>query len=79
MSMISELKLTIMVVPKKKTYHVKPINFSGPCKSPLVLKSKAEAPSMAMVEHGGKSPAKTKKPSLARKPQLLERSMNALT
>ncbi|XP_039041304.1 polygalacturonase-like [Hibiscus syriacus] len=27
-----------MVVPKKKTYHVKPINFSGPCKSPLVLK-----------------------------------------
>ncbi|KAG8485408.1 hypothetical protein CXB51_021277 [Gossypium anomalum] len=28
----------IMVVPKKKIYRLKPINFSGPCKSPLLLK-----------------------------------------
>ncbi|OMP10071.1 Glycoside hydrolase, family 28 [Corchorus olitorius] len=28
----------VLVVPKKKIYHVKPIDFSGPCKSALVFK-----------------------------------------
>ncbi|KAK8630368.1 hypothetical protein V6N13_079165 [Hibiscus sabdariffa] len=27
-----------MVVPKNKIYHLKPIDFSGPCNSPLILK-----------------------------------------
>ncbi|OMO69766.1 Glycoside hydrolase, family 28 [Corchorus capsularis] len=34
----------VLVVPRRKIYHVKPIDFSGPCKSALVFKPCKEAP-----------------------------------